>query len=75
MGFHWNYRVVKTTETSPSGKPVESFGLIEAYYEEGVLTGYCDVTPGGNTLDDLRFDLDSMRTALSVPVINAEDLP
>lgn len=70
----WNYRVISRTDPSGSG---ELFGIHEVYYDsigrvEGWTEEPCD--PFGESLSELRADLEMMMAALEKPVLKEADL-
>ena len=73
MGLtHWNYRTVKREEDGEV-----TFAVYEAYYEDEE-TKPCAISQNpvyvcGDTLDELRKDLNNYRKALDRPVLNYED--
>ena len=61
----WNYRVLKHTN-----KHGEHFTIHEVYYEKGKPVMWSDdVTPYGETLDELKKDLSHIQEALSRPTL------
>lgn len=64
----WNHRVVKVTEGDEL-----FYGIHEAYYHKGEGEPYAwtdePVAPIGETLDELRIELERMLAALDKPVI------
>ena len=65
----WNYRVVRRIV----GGEV-TFGIHEVYYDgdRPKTTTECPIDPYGETLEELKDDLDRMREALDKPVLNYE---
>lgn len=75
---HWNYRVMESQEENVlDAKPETSFTIIETYYTaEGTIWGYAVVSaPWGETLADLKQDLDAMIHAFTSPVLKKDELP
>lgn len=63
----WNYRV---THYEVDGESV--YGIREVYYgEHGTVQGWSQssMAPHGDTLDELREDVDHMRDAFDKPVL------
>jgi hypothetical protein len=56
----WNYRVVKS----------------EVYYEDGKVDGWTEdaIAPGGETVDELREELQRMISCLDKPVLDEAEL-
>lgn len=77
----WEYRVVSITREDPLGHPEQSYELIEAYYRNRDDTDIVmwaspeDTRPHGDTLLDLRADLERMLAACDKPVLIEEELP
>lgn len=66
---HWNYRVFCNERNE--------FGFIEVYYdkEENIVTYSDFVSPFGDSIKDLEFNLEKMAEALNKPTIYEGDLP
>lgn len=69
---YWNYRVFKTVHTLHDGSTEEVFTIREAFYSdddrvEGWTAEPCH--PQGETLDEIRQDLEWMLKALDAPVL------
>lgn len=67
----WNYRMLRHTH----GPGEEWLAIHEVYYDEkgNVVTWTEDPSqPIGDTVDDLRWDLEKMLQALDHPVIEVE---
>lgn len=75
----WNYRVVREVCTLPADLGTEDvFTLREVFYDdEGKpeLWSSDPCHPQGETLDDIRADLNYMLVALEAPVLEMADLP
>ena len=68
---HWNYRVIKTKDGEDDYYQVHS-----CYYTDNKLDG-TSVEPAkaaGNTLEELRADLQRMLDALDKPIIDETNL-
>lgn len=65
---HWNYRVVEK-----SG----SFSVHEAFYDDGVETPHSitenEMSPYGETLEELKEDLEHYLEAFEKPVLQYKD--
>ena len=64
----WNYRVVERDDT---------FAIYEAYYDDAgtVISITAEpVAPLGESLEELRADLEHYRRALDAPVLRYEDV-
>lgn len=76
---HWNYRVRASTvdTTAPGTDPVERFDVIEVFYGDNnrVLVWSDPQAPEGESLSELRADLERMLEALDKPIVHAEQLP
>tara|TARA_R110002096_G_scaffold359594_1_gene552501 strand:- start:1449 stop:1727 length:279 start_codon:yes stop_codon:yes gene_type:complete len=74
---HWNFRVIRKETDHSSGKYV-TFGIYEVYYTEGKPTA-CTMemmSPHGETLDELKQDIEWYQLALSKPVLDFDkDFP
>lgn len=68
----WNYRVLKKEHHTGE---IE-LSIIEVYYDEmGNIDGWADdIRPHGETLEELRRDLDHMIRALTAPILTADDI-
>ena len=65
----WNYRVIRRThERGP-----DTFGIHEVYYDNEDKPNACTVdpvSPYGETLEELKSDLDRMWKALEKPALD-----
>jgi len=65
---YWNYRVIESEEV---------FRIHEVYYnKKGEITAFSEdpITPLGETLDELRGDLEYYMQALDRPVLKKEEI-
>ena len=64
----WGYRVVDRDGY---------YRIYRVYYDLKKIIMHSDSAPipGGETVEELRQDIEMMRDALSRPILNAEDLP
>lgn len=65
---YWNYRVIESEEV---------FRIHEVYYnQKGEITAFSEnpITPLGDTLDELRGDLEYYMQALDRPVLKKEEI-
>lgn len=65
---YWNYRVIESEDI---------FRIHEVYYnEKGGITAFSEnpITPLGETLDELRGDLEYYLQALDRPVLKKEEI-
>jgi len=62
---YWNYRIVRNGDY---------LGMCEVYYTNGKPDGYCEATPGGDTIDELRQDLEYMCEALKLPIMDVSEI-
>ena len=75
----WNYRIVKKTHDYDSivnpGEKHVTFGIHEVYYRNGEpsMTTVDPMKPQGETLDELKEDVQHFLAALDKPVLNFED--
>ncbi len=70
----WNYRVLAKKQSDDS----IFLDIYEVYYDEDGNPEYCTenpITVGGDDLEDIQWQLDKMRDALSKPVLNYDDFP
>lgn len=78
---HWDYRVLHEIHppAGPDGESDESWRIITAYFadvEETRVVAWSDwASPIGGSVDTLRTDVMLMASALTKPVLEAEDLP
>ena len=72
----WEYRVVERVSSRPHMDDAIWYEIIEVYYDdEGKIDGTSDaVRPVGDSVEDLREDLELMLTATNKPVISHEEL-
>src|SRR4051812_5696242 len=73
----WNHRVIKTVHPIPGTSESETFYQIhEVYYDKDAnIPTSCTVTavaPGGETIDELRAELERMLKCLDKPSIDME---
>jgi len=70
---HWNYRVIRKEEESPSGEMIAFFEIHEVYYdEEGAIEAWTKraVRPyAEDSSEGLKTDLELMSRALDKPVL------
>ena len=75
---HWNFRVIRKEIDYPNGTKYVTFGIYEVYYTEGKPTA-CTMemmSPHGETLDELKQDIEWYQLALSKPVLDFDkDFP
>lgn len=71
----WNYRVFRHHGIGPGDTTIPYFKIHEAYYdEEDNFHGMTQaVYPQGETIEELRDDLDWMIKALDAPVLEWPD--
>lgn len=65
---YWNYRVIESEEV---------FRIHEVYYnKKGEITAFSEnpITPLGDTLDELKGDLEYYLQALGRPVLKKEEI-
>ena len=62
---YWTYRIVRR------GKYLS---ICEVYYTNGKACGLCEATPGGDTIDELRQDLEYMCDALRLPIMDISEI-
>lgn len=69
---HWNYRVIKSKDGEDDYYQIHS-----CYYTDNVLDGSSlhPAKAGGNTLEELRADLQRMLDALDKPIIDETKQP
>ena len=72
----WDYRVYKHTFKTKSGHEYSYYGVHEAYYENGsipVRRSHECVKAEADSLEDLKWTLESMLKALEKPVLEYKD--
>jgi len=70
----WNYRVIRRTDATSAA---EEFGIHEVYYDSaGRIEAWTEEpsAPFGESLAELRADLEFMERAMSQPTLNESDL-
>ena len=74
MPGSWEYRVVEKVSSRPHMDDAIWYEIIEVYYDdEGKIDGTSDaVYPVGDSVEDLRKDLELMLRATNKPVISHE---
>lgn len=68
----WNYRVVKRED-----KGQEWYAIHEVYYDEQgkpEMITESAISPSGETIDEVRRDLEYMQRALTKPAVNYVDI-
>lgn len=72
---HWNYRVVRRIREHNETKWIV-FGIHEVYYRDGepVMVTVDPQAPHGETLEELKQDLEWYQRALTKPILNYEDI-
>lgn len=74
----WNHRVFKHKHVEPDGREYFSYGIHEAYYLDrtraDVVSNYTPEAERveGDSLEDLKWTLESMLKALNKPVLDYE---
>ena len=71
----WSYRVVERIAKRTHTDDAIWHEIVEIYYnDEGKIVGSTDaVSPAGDTVEDLRQDLELMLRATNKPVISHEE--
>lgn len=77
---HWNYRVVRSVEKFKDLPPTECLTIHQVYYDGGKVVLWAEdaAVPMGSgplALEELHGDLKMLLQALSMPILNKEDLP
>ena len=78
---HWNYRVLRRVIQPLPGvnsSPEDEYGIYEAYYDStGKIHSISKdpMFPLGDTLDELKANLERMKRAFKSPVLDYEKLP
>lgn len=73
----WNYRVIRRDGNDHSGS-VSCYGIHEVYYDDtGGVTMYTKdpMDPFGESVEELRKNLEDMLLAVDKPFLDAKDLP
>ena len=74
----WNYRVVHKSEHKDEGLTIRPvYEIHEVFYDkDGEITSWspCPSSPVGETLEELREDIDKMLGAFTRGVLDEEDL-
>jgi hypothetical protein len=72
----WEYRVVERVASRTHADDAIWYEIIEVYYDDdGKLDATSDkICPAGDTVEDLREDLELMLIATNKPVISHEEL-
>jgi hypothetical protein len=78
---HWNYRVVRVKYPRPKSlgddELEEGFGIREVYYNDDE-TIYAmskeDMAPYGETVEELKDNLEQMKEAFNAPVLDAAEV-
>lgn len=68
----WNYRIVKKIENNEC-----FYGIHEVYYHKDGSFRTCTVNPiepFGETVDELKKDIELMMKAFELPVLNYEEI-
>lgn len=72
---HWNHRVIR--RTFEIGDEIEhQFGVYEVYYDtdgKPIMCTETPVAPAGETIEELRTELERYTKALENPILNYED--
>lgn len=67
----WNYRIIKTHSTY-CGESYQIYTVNEVYYDkQGKVDGHTSdgISPSGETLDELKSDLENYKKAFDKPAI------
>lgn len=70
--MYWNYRLVRRVSDIPF------LSIMEVYYDkDGSIRGWVDkeVTPYGESIEEIKDDLDLISQAFDRPIIEYDDLP
>jgi len=75
LDSHWNYRVIRK-EREHNGTKWIMFGIHEVYYKDGkpCMCTVDPMDPHGETLEELKQDLEGHQLALTKPVLDYEDI-
>ncbi len=75
LDSHWNYRVIRKEREHNEHKWIV-FGIHEVYYSDGkpVMVSENPQDPHGETLEELKQDLEWYQLALTKPTLNYEDI-
>lgn len=74
--MRWNYRVLRQVEDH-HGQEHVFFGIHEVYYDESGRPTTCtmeQIAPFGETLDELRADVEMIAKALDLPVLDYDSI-
>jgi len=72
----WNNRVMRRVIKTSSGSDEEWFEIHEVYYDDNdEVDGYTKnaIAPGGNTIDELRTELERMLKCLDKSVLEYQE--
>ncbi|HPT48367.1 MAG TPA: hypothetical protein PLM07_20985 [Candidatus Rifleibacterium sp.] len=77
---HWNYRVVRSVEKFKDLPPTECLTIHQVHYDEGKVALWAEdaaIPMGSGPLapEELHGDLKMLFQALSMPILNKEDMP
>lgn len=72
----WNHRLMRHRDKLPNGDIDEVLVFHEVYYKDGTdeVDGWTEngITIVGETVDDIRWNLDKMIEALNKPILDYE---
>ena len=68
----WNYRIIKEVVPGFGEELVDAYGVHEVYYDAEGKPTMCSeaIQPYGETLDELKVDLERMMEAFEKPVLD-----
>jgi hypothetical protein len=77
---HWNYRVIRSIEKFKDLPPVECLTIHRVHYDGGKVVLWAEdaAVPMGSgplALEELHGDLKMLLQALSMPILNKEEMP
>lgn len=73
----WNYRIIHSTHTLPTGDIEHCYAIHEVYYDEhdAIETWTVNPTfPSGETREELAKDIEFYQQALMLPVLELTEL-
>ncbi len=74
LDSHWNFRVLRK-ERENAGVKWVTFCVHEVYYTDSkpTMCSEDEMAPHGETLDELKEDMERFQQAFTKPVLNYED--
>lgn len=75
--MNWNFRVIERVKDRADGCVDVSYSIHEVYYKDGApdMWSVTPQAPYGETLEELREDIERMARAIEKPTLKWDEMP